>query len=250
MPSLYLATFQSIYEFFAQGGFFMALLVLCSITACSVIITRGLALRRDVVMPPIIAQEIEALQPEDAEGVAKLSRMVRNDISALANVAQVGLHHLNWPKLENMEAVQTRARHEIVRLESGLFVLEIIVGIAPLLGLLGAVSGLVTVFAAFGGDANAQDPHGIAKGISEALSTTIVGLAIAIPSLIAFSYYAKKIENMASDMETLVAELLAKCYFQQEHRRTIGRTGPASVTRSYAPPAAEPAAPSVEEPVS
>ncbi len=250
MPSLYLATFQSIYEFFAQGGFFMALLVLCSVTACSVIITRGLALRRDVVMPPIIAQEIEALQPEDAEGVAKLSRMVRNDISALANVAQVGLHHLNWPKLENMEAVQTRARHEIVRLESGLFVLEIIVGIAPLLGLLGAVSGLVTVFAAFGGDANAQDPHGIAKGISEALSTTIVGLAIAIPSLIAFSYYAKKIENMASDMETLVAELLAKCYFQQEHRRTIGRTGPASVTRSYAPPVAEPGAPSVGEPVS
>jgi biopolymer transport protein ExbB len=237
MPLLFLASFQSIYEFFAQGGFFMMLLLICSVTSFSVIITRGLALRRDVVMPPIIAQEIEALQPEDADGVAKLSRMVRNDISALANAAQVGLHHLNWPKLENMEAVQTRARHEIVRLESGLFVLEIIVGIAPLLGLLGAVSGLVTVFAAFGGDNAAQDPHGIAKGISEALSTTIVGLAIAIPSLIAHSYYAKKIENMASDMETLIAELLAKCYFQQEQRRAPRQpTGPAPLSRSYAPP--------------
>lgn len=251
MSPLFLASFQSIYQFFAQGGFFMALLLLCSLTAFSVIITRGLALRRDVVMPPIIAQEIEALQPEDAEGVAKLSRMVRNDLSALANVAQVGLHHLNWPKLENMEAVQTRARHEIVRLESGLFVLEIIVGIAPLLGLLGAVSGLVTVFAAFGGDGNAQDPHVIASGISEALSTTIVGLAIAIPSLIAYSYYAKKVENMASDMETLIAELLAKCYYQQEHHRTsVARTGPAPMARSYAPPEIEPEAPSVEEPVS
>ena len=251
MPPVSIASLHSIYEFFAQGGFFMMLLLLCSVTSCSVIITRGLALRRDVVMPPIIAQEIEALQPEDAEGVSKLSRMVRNDISALANVAQVGLHHLNWPKLENMEAVQTRARHEIVRLESGLFVLEIIVGIAPLLGLLGAVSGLVTVFAAFGGDANAQDPHGIAKGISEALSTTIVGLAIAIPSLIAYSYYAKKIENMASDMETLIAELLAKCYFQQEHSRTAGRATSASpVARSYAPPDIETEAPSMEEKVS
>lgn len=247
MPPVSIATLHSIYEFFAQGGFFMMLLLLCSVTAFSVIITRGLALRRDVVMPPIIAQEIEALQPEDAEGVAKLSRMVRNDVSALANAAQVGLHHLNWPKLENMEAVQTRARHEIVRLESGLFVLEIIVGIAPLLGLLGAVSGLVSVFAAFGADANAQDPHGIAKGISEALSTTIVGLAIAIPSLIAYSYFAKKIENMASDMETLIAELLAKCYYQQEHRRASGRpAGPPPMPRSYAPPE-ESEAPSLEE---
>jgi biopolymer transport protein ExbB len=250
MPPPSIASLHSIYEFFAQGGFFMMLLLLCSVTAFSVIITRGLALRRDVVMPPIIAQEIEALQPEDAEGVAKLSRMVRNDISALANVAQVGLHHLNWPKLENMEAVQTRARHEVVRLESGLFILEIIVGIAPLLGLLGAVSGLVTVFAAFGGDANAQDPHGIAKGISEALSTTIVGLAIAIPSLIAYSYFSKKIENMASDMETLIAELLAKCYFQQEHRRTHPRpTGPSLVARSYAPSALEAETPDMEEKV-
>lgn len=247
MPPICLASLQSIYEFFAQGGFFMALLLICSLTSVSVIITRGLALRRDVVMPHIISQEIEALQPEDAEGVAKLSRMVRNDISALANVAQVGLHHLNWPKLENMEAVQTRARHEIVRLESGLFVLEIIVGIAPLLGLLGAVSGLVQVFAAFGGDAAAQDPHRIAKGISEALSTTIVGLAIAIPSLIAYSYYSKKVENMASDMETLIAELLAKCYYQQEHRRGTARPAAAS-TRSYAPPAeAQAGAASIEE---
>ena len=238
-----IASLQSIYEFFAQGGFFMVLLLLCSLTAVSVIIMRALALRRDVVMPPIIAQEIEALQPEDADGVAKLSRMVRNDVSSLANVAQVGLHHLNWPKLENMEAVQTRARHEIVRLESGLFILEIIVGTAPLLGLLGAVSGLVQVFAAFGGDANAQDPHGIAKGISEALSTTIVGLAIAIPSLIAYSYYSKKIETMASDMETLIAELLAKCYFQQEHRRAPRRgTGAPSMARSFESRDAEEAA--------
>ncbi len=248
MLHLHVASLHSIYEFFAQGGFFMMLLLICSVTSFSVIITRGLALRRDMVMPPMIAQEIEALQPEDAEGVAKLSRMVRNDMSALANAAQVALHHLNWPKLENMEAVQTRARHEIVRLESGLFVLEIIVGIAPLLGLLGAVSGLVTVFAAFGGDASAQDPHGIAKGISEALSTTIVGLAIAIPSLIAYSYFAKKIENMASDMETLIAELLAKCYYQQEHRRTPGRVAvPPPVPRSYAPPDAEEGTPSMEE---
>ena len=212
------ASFQSVYEFFAQGGVFMVFLVLCSWTSLAVIILRAIALRRDLVLPPIIEREIEALQPEDTNGVVKLSRMVRNDNSTLARIAQIALQNLNWPKMENLEAVQTKARHEVVRLESGLFILEIIVGIAPLLGLLGAVAGLVKVFAAFGANASATNPQLMARGISEALSTTIVGLAIAIPSLIAYSYFSKKIETMASDMESLISELLAKCYHQIQRR--------------------------------
>ncbi len=222
-PLLAAASFRTAYEFFAQGGVFMLFLLFCSWASLAVIILRAIALRRDIVVPPIIEREIEGLQPEDTNGVVKLSRMVRNDNSTLARIAQVGLQNLNWPKMENLEAVQTKARHEIVRLESGLFILEIIVGIAPLLGLLGAVSGLVKVFAAFGANAASTNPQLMAKGISEALSTTIVGLAIAIPSLIAYSYFSKKIETMASDMESLLSELLAKCYHQIQRRS--GMTG-------------------------
>jgi biopolymer transport protein ExbB len=217
------ASFRSAAQFFEQGGFFMVLLLACSIVAVAVILLRGVALRRDLVMPPIIEREIEALQPEDTDGVVKLSRMVRNDNSTLARIAQVGLQNLNWPKMENLEAVQTKARYEVLRLESGLFILEIIVGIAPLLGLLGAVAGLVKVFAAFGAGAAGNDPQMMAKGISEALSTTIVGLAIAIPSLIAYSYFSKKVETMTSDMESLVSELLAKCYFQKQRQGLRGK---------------------------
>jgi biopolymer transport protein ExbB len=220
------ASLSSIYEFFHQGGAFMGFLLACSWVSLAVIILRAIALRRDVVMPPIIEREIEALQPEDTNGVVKLSRMVRNDNSTLARIAQISLQNLNWPKMENLEAVQTKARHEIVRLESGLFILEIIVGIAPLLGLLGAVSGLVKVFAAFGENTAATNPQLMAKGISEALSTTIVGLAIAIPSLIAYGYFSKKVETMASDMESLISELLAKCYHQIQRRASLGKPGP------------------------
>lgn len=222
------ASFQSVYEFFAQGGVFMAFLIGCSWASLAVIILRAIALRRDLVMPPIIEREIEALQPEDTNGVVKLSRMVRNDNSTLARIAQIALQNLNWPKMENLEAVQTKARHEIVRLESGLFILEIIVGIAPLLGLLGAVAGLVKVFAAFGANASATNPQLMARGISEALSTTIVGLAVAIPSLIAYSYFSKKIETMASDMESLISELLAKCYHQIQRRAGQSMPAPAA----------------------
>ncbi len=229
-----LASFSSVYQFFVQGGFFMILLLICSVVSGALIIMRGLALRRNLVMPPEIEREVDGLRHDDTEGVVRLSRLVRNDSSALGKVVQTALSHLTWPKSENVEAVQTRARHEIVRLETGLFILEVIVGIAPLLGLLGAVAGLVTVFAAFGNNAAQSDPHIIARGISEALSTTIVGLAIAIPSLIAYCYYSKKIETMAAEMETLVADLLTKCYYQKQ-RRYGARMSPAPGEASYEP---------------
>lgn len=202
-------------HFFLQGGFFMVLLLMCSVAAVAVILWRGMALRRESVMPVQIETTIQNLKVESSgESVVYLARMLTGNSCALARIAQTGLEHLEWPKAENSEAVQTRARHEIVRLERGLVVLEVVVGIAPLLGLLGAVSGLVTVFANLGASATVDDPRGIAQGIAEALSTTVVGMAIAIPTLVAHSYFSKKIEVMATEMESLMGELLSKCYYR------------------------------------
>jgi biopolymer transport protein ExbB len=101
----------------------------------------------------------------------------------------------------------------MVILEKGLIVLEVIVGIAPLLGLIGAVSGLVHVFSHLGLSSGASDTRQIALGIAEALNATVFGLSIAVPTLVAFSYFSKKVEVMSVEMETLVVELIAKCYF-------------------------------------
>ena len=213
LPTMPLA---SVIDFFLDGGFFMFLLVICSIVSLAVILLRASALRRSAVLPDVLVRSVENLAVEkDSEAVQRLARLVAGDRSALGRVIDVGLRHLAWPKSENVEAVQTRARHEVVRLESGLIVLEVIVGIAPLLGLLGTVSGLVGVFATLGAAEGAADPRDIATGIAEALNTTIAGLAIAVPSLIAFSYFSKKVETMAIEMESMVADLLAKCYHQK-----------------------------------
>jgi biopolymer transport protein ExbB len=220
MPTPMLAaSFNDITQFFVKGGLFMIPLVACSVIAVTVIILRGLALRRHLIVPTELQNEIERLQPNDtSDAVVRLSRYVRSDDSTLARIAQVGLTNLHQPKDENLNAVQTVARHEVGRLEHGLHVLEIIIGIAPLLGLLGAVSGLVAVFGAFGSNANQSDPHAIANGISEALSTTVVGIAIAIPTLIAHGLLSKRVETMAADMELLVSGLLTKCYNQKMRR--------------------------------
>jgi len=209
----------SITQFIVHGGFFMYLLLICSVVSVATMILRGGALRREKVIPPWLWNRIEALQPgETGHALERLGQTLRTDPSPLARVSEVAIQHLEWPRSENMEAVQTRARHEVIRMETGLVVLEVIVGIAPLLGLLGAVSGLVTVFGNLGASESISDPRGIAKGIAEALNTTIAGLGIAIPSLIAYSYFSKKVETLSVEMESIVGELLAKCYSRKTRR--------------------------------
>src|SRR5437763_3255524 len=202
--------------FFSRGGLFMWPLLACWIVSVTIMILRGLALRRKIVMPASIEAEIERMAP--GESPERLSRLVYHDPSSLARITRVVLQHLRGPRSENVEVVQTRARHEMVRVERGLIILEIIVGSAPLLGLIGAVSGLVHVFSSLGLSSGASDTRQIALGIAEALNATVFGLAIAVPTLIAFSYFSKKVEVMSVEMETLVVELISKCYYGRSSR--------------------------------
>jgi biopolymer transport protein ExbB len=217
-----------VFGFFTRGGLFMWPLLACSIVSVTTMILRGLALRRKNVMPPLIEQEIERLAP--GESPELLSRIVHHDPSSLARITRVALQYLRAPRSENIEAVQTRARHEMVRLERGLIVLEVIVGIAPLLGLIGAVSGLVHVFSHLGLSSGAADTRQIALGIAEALNATVFGLSIAVPTLIGFTYFSRKVEVMSVEMETLVVELINKLYYGRSSRE-FDMTKPPSTTQ-------------------
>src|SRR5206468_5485782 len=190
-------------------------------------ILRALAFSRTNGLPPWTESKIERLAP--GESPEPLPRIVHHDGSALARIARVALQYLRSPRSENVEAVQTRARHEMVRLEKGLLILEVIVGIAPLLGLIGAVSGLVHVFSQLGLNSGGSDTRQIARGIAEALNATVFGLSIAVPTLVGFTYFSRKVEVMSVEMETLVVELINKCYY--------GRS-----TREFAPATIPPAA--------
>lgn len=215
MPALIIAqvpeSLETVTGFFTKGGIFMWPLLLCSIVAVTTIILRTFALREKNVLPLVIESEMERLVP--GASPERLARIVHHDPSSLARIVRVALQHLRWPRSENVEAVQTRARHEMVRLERGLVLLEVITGIAPLIGLIGTVSGLIHVFASLGLSAAAADAKQIARGISEALSCTIFGLGIAVPALVAFVYFSKKVEVMSVEMESLVTDLLSKCYY-------------------------------------
>ncbi len=213
MESFSFLPLASILHFFVNGGFFMFVLLSLSVFALSIIIWRGIALRYPILLPEKIGVAVEDLKP--GMNLDPLLRAVKADAqndSPLARVVRALLDHRNWPVAEAREVVQARARHEVARMEKGLVFLEITTGIAPLLGLLGTLSGLIGVFANLG---DSGDPQLVALGIAEALNTTIMGLAVAAPSLIAYNYYMRKVEMIAVEMESTLGELIEKLYTEQ-----------------------------------
>lgn len=205
-----LAFFDAVARFYEAGGLFMVPLTVCALAAVALTVWRLQALQRERVLPRFVRAAIEKLSP--GMDVGHIQQLVEGNPAALARIARTGLLHLDLPRPQNTGVVQTTARREMLRLEGGLAGLELIVGIAPLLGLLGAISGLVGVFSNLGSGATAADTSGVALGIAEALNTTIFGLAIAIPTLVAYTYLVRRIEGMAVEMESLTASLLSKCY--------------------------------------
>jgi biopolymer transport protein ExbB len=196
-------------QFIRDGGPFMWLLLAASVLALALVIERGVALRRGLVIP---AGLLDALGRFGGRGdVAALDRACLEFKSPLGALFQHALQHLDRPRQDNAEALQTRARREVARLERGLVVLESIVGVAPLLGLVGTLHGLITLFGDLG-TAGLGDNAVLAKGIAIALNTTLTGLLIAIPALVAWSYYTKKVESLAIEMESACAELLGRAY--------------------------------------
>jgi biopolymer transport protein ExbB len=192
-------------KFFAQGGFFMAVLMILSIFSLAVILQRALVIKMDRALPPDILRSVAIFK--EGSSIESLQKSLSLEPSPLSRVLLSVIQHKDWPRAEILEAVQTRARHEISRLESGLVFLEITTGISPLLGLLGTLSGLVGIFGNIGAHG---DPQMVANGISEALNCTIVGLGVAVPNLIAYNYFTRRVEVIAIDLESLTTDLMAK----------------------------------------
>jgi biopolymer transport protein ExbB len=189
--------------------FFIVILVLTSVVAVAFIVERGLALRWGRVIPPAVEQAVEFYN--GADHLLQLQKVCRDNPSTAGRLLLFSSQHLDWPRAENAGLIETRARHEVAQLERGLVVLEILIGIAPLLGLVGTIYGLIMLFGSMGGVAGV-DSAKFAEGISTALYATLLGLMVAIPALIAWSYYSKKVENLTVEMESLCDEFLRKHY--------------------------------------
>lgn len=185
------------------------LLGLTSVAGLAVVLWRAWTLRWGKVVPAAIANALAECRT--AKDLPQLRAACEQNPSPLGRLLQFAANHLDWPKTENVSSLETAARREVVRLERGLVVLEIIIGIAPLLGLVGTIIGMMTVFNDIG-EAGLNSASKLAQGISLILKATLIGLLIAIPALVAWGYFSKKVEVLAVEMETLLDEFIRRQY--------------------------------------
>ncbi len=190
-----------------KGGWAMVPLAICSLLGVAIILERLVALRRHRSIPSAVVDMLAMFQGEETLEVA--TRICNDHASPFARIVKVllGSRHLEHHQL--IEVLHSNGRKEVERLERGLLVLEVIAGIAPLIGLLGTVLGMVSVFdaiTAYGlGDAQV-----LSDGISKALITTVAGLSVAIPALAFHSYFSKRVDSIAIEMQELSVGFMTK----------------------------------------
>ena len=198
---------QNILGFLSKGGIIMYPLFLCSIAALAVAIEKAIALRRRKIIIPEVVAVLENVKAPNDFGLAV--SICEKHHGPLANVVRISLENPGLPREELKEALLDQGRQEVHQLERGLGVLETVAGIAPLLGLLGTVLGILKVFKVIA-DLGVGQAAALAGGISEALITTIAGLFIGIPALVAYNYFAHKAEALVLEIEKYSNRLLAR----------------------------------------
>jgi len=187
------------------GGWVMPLIVACSVVALSISIERYLALDRSKVAPPHLLATVWRDLKQGELNAQKLAQLRIN--SPLGAILAAGIANRGQGRDVMKESISEAASHVVHDLEKYLNSLGTVAAIAPLLGLLGTVVGMIDVFTQITtvrtGNANA-----VAGGISEALLTTAAGLIVAIPALVMHRYFTGLIDTIVVDLEREAIKLV------------------------------------------
>ncbi|TXI81481.1 MAG: MotA/TolQ/ExbB proton channel family protein [Crocinitomicaceae bacterium] len=185
------------WEFVKAGGWLMIPLIICSILALAISIERFIRLKRDVILPKNLVNEVllrsqsENLSMQDQQELFK---------SALGKILQKGyMFRFKGAEFVKIQ-MQTEASVQIAQLEKNINFLGTIGSIAPLLGLLGTVLGIIEAFLAVN-SGGMTDPAMLANGVSKALITTAAGMIVAIPALIAYRYFQRVVVELVVELE-------------------------------------------------
>jgi len=196
-------------EWLAGGGPIMIPLFICSVLALAVILERAINIRKDRIIRPELVDVINAIRgPEDVQIVFARCNAIKGPFS---NIIKRTISNNHLSREEKVLDIQVAGRQEARSLERMLIVLEVVTAIAPLLGLLGTVLGMSQVFDVIS-EVGLGQTKAFSGGIAQALRTTIIGLSVAIPSLIAYSSFDRKVDNLILEMEKYSMLLLNKLY--------------------------------------
>lgn len=191
-------------DFIIKGGITMIPIIGGSIIALAIVIERFINLTERKVIPKDFFDRIKGLLLEGHINEA-LSICSKSN-KPIAKIIEAGIMKYYFGRDEIKEAIEDAGRHEIASVEKYLNILSMIVGVEPLLGLLGTVTGMIKVFniISLGGIGKAEQ---LAGGIGEALITTAAGLSVAIPTLVFHNIFSERADRLILKMEKSSMEL-------------------------------------------
>lgn len=197
---------MSIFEIIVKGGILMIPIGLCSIIALAILIERLMSLRKiRINADAFITRVSNLLLRNQVQEAMQICDMTPGPIAA---ITKAGLKKHTRSRVEIKDAIESSAESEIFHLERYLGVLGTIAAIAPLIGFLGTVTGMIKAFIQIQTLGGNVDASVLAGGIWEALITTAAGLSVGIPTLIVYNWLQGKVEHHVFEMQESSTELL------------------------------------------
>jgi len=192
-------------DLIVDGGVLMIPIGLASVLTLGLAIERLYALRREHILPEGLWRRVRA----DLEGgsVASARAHVAAKGSALARMLDAGLEHWDDGRVELAAALEEAGQREVDELHLHLPALQGIASIAPLLGLLGTVVGMIQAFYTIAKERIVGNPELFAEPIGMALVTTAAGLTVAIPALVLYYWFRGRIRRLASGLDDIAREV-------------------------------------------
>ena len=202
-------------HYFIAGGIFMWGILLASICGVAVILEKlWIFLTKEKEFTREYRKQLyKALKMESKEEIIKIAKSKRDSVSKIITKTMENID-LDLDKIEELEkeyleeVIKEAVLGQTGKLEKGMWLLGAVVNTAPQLGLLGTVTGMITSFSAL--SASAESSKTVAAGISEALYTTAFGLIVAIPALIFYNYFNRRIDAVALEMERAALHIMGR----------------------------------------
>ena len=199
---------ETLFSLLAKGGAMQIFIALSSIIAIAIIIERYLFLIKTKREAKTFLREYsELLKNNEIDAALEFSR---ESGTMLARIAEKGLTSIKLGKDRVAAAIESEGKKAIYELERGFTTLSTISGVAPLLGFLGTVTGMISAFMEIQNSEGVVNPSALAGGIWEALITTAFGLAVGIIALSAYNYFLSRVKRIILDIETVANITLDK----------------------------------------
>jgi biopolymer transport protein ExbB len=209
-------------EIIQSGGWMMVPIIIASILALAITVERFWTLRPGKIAPPDLLSQVWGWMKNKQLDSAKIRSL--KDSSPLGNVLAAGLINSRHGRQIMKESIEEVASHEIHEMERYLNALGTVAAVAPLMGLLGTVIGMIKVFAEIMAQGTGQ-ANLLAGGISEALITTAAGLVVAIPALICHRILQRRVDEIVVYMEQEALKLVDVLHGEREVADTPENAG-------------------------